>query len=277
MSKEISQCLPNCYFGSYPTQTEVNEMEEKGFNLFVDLTNINDQNITSYKVKTRYTQYPIKDNFIPTQKTSFSTLLHFISDEIRKEGTKVYIHCRGGHGRSGVLVACLLVIIKKISPRDAIIETTKVHNLRKGIKTKWKLLGSPQTRLQRKFVITFFEPYIVKFHSFLHNQYTQLFHIPNFDFFISVNHAYRYFLQIIQCRNIKHLLQISSDSILETYKYNILYNIVYYKLKHNPFILTNLLHTGWKPFVYPSNSLMADILHEIRDKEFKSKVKKRFI
>jgi len=41
------------------------------------------------------------------------------------ENNKLYIHCRGGHGRAGLVVACLLCSIYDYPPEKSIELTSK--------------------------------------------------------------------------------------------------------------------------------------------------------
>jgi len=68
---------------------------------------------------------------------------------------KIYIHCRGGHGRAGLVVACILSSICKISAIEAIKQTNEFHNNRKIMKIRWRKLGSPQTKKQKDFISEF--------------------------------------------------------------------------------------------------------------------------
>ena len=74
-----------------------------------------------------------------------------------KNGEKIYIHCKGGHGRSGVVVACLLCNIFKINPTKSIQLTNEYHNQRTDMKEKWRKIGSPQTAQQKTFVYKMFK------------------------------------------------------------------------------------------------------------------------
>jgi ribA/ribD-fused uncharacterized protein len=72
---------------------------------------------------------------------------------------KMYIHCKGGHGRSGVVVASILCQMGGISPQKSLELTRKYHSRRKVMREKWREIGSPQTSVQKTFVYKFFEPF----------------------------------------------------------------------------------------------------------------------
>ena len=146
-------------FGSYPNNESVLELE-KNLNVkyFVNLTSSDEKKITPYYTNNIYISYPIPDRHVPTDWKSYATFIIRLSDIIfnLKNDEKIYIHCKGGHGRSGVVVASLLCYVFKLSPEDAISHTSLCHNQRKEMKEKWRLIGSPQTYKQKKFIYCFF-------------------------------------------------------------------------------------------------------------------------
>ena len=149
-------------FGSYPTQTSVYELENLGnVRCFIDLTEHNEKNIHPYTTSYEYIHFPIKDRGIPTALLSFSAFIVRVSKIIRKllDHQTIYIHCRGGHGRSGLVVACILCYIFKMNPYDALIYTSKCHSNRSIMRDKWRRIGSPQTYNQKKFVYKMFQGY----------------------------------------------------------------------------------------------------------------------
>jgi len=50
--------------------------------------------------------------------------------ELLKAGEKIYIHCWGGHGRTGTIIACLLGYLYPIEPDCALHLTSVYHQLR---------------------------------------------------------------------------------------------------------------------------------------------------
>lgn len=159
-------------FGSFPTQEAVNELEREGVRFFINLTYNHEKKITPYKTNYEYINFPIPDQRTPPNWDIFAKFILQISKIIvhLKPRELVYIHCKGGHGRSGVVVACLLCYIFNMSPNDALEHTTKCHSNRSIMRDKWRKIGSPQTRLQKTFVHKFFEP--LYFHRAYRNGYT---------------------------------------------------------------------------------------------------------
>lgn len=147
-------------FGAYPTQKEVEILEQNGVQYFLDLTYPEETNTKRYSTIYNYENFPIKDNDIPRNSVEFSNLIIRYSEIIENLnfGEKIYIHCRGGHGRSGLVAACLLVYIYNITPENAMYITTKGHCNRETLSEKWRTLSSPQSRKQRIYVLNFFKP-----------------------------------------------------------------------------------------------------------------------
>jgi protein-tyrosine phosphatase len=148
-------------FGSYPTQDNIYILQNEGVRYFIDLTYYNEKNILPYKTDYNYIKYPIRDHSIPEDWKSFSILIIGICNILNslKENEKIYIHCKGGHGRSGILVACIFCYYYKLDVDTALQKTKECHSKRPIMKDKWRKLGSPQNIIQKDFVKRFFEPF----------------------------------------------------------------------------------------------------------------------
>jgi protein-tyrosine phosphatase len=152
-------------FGGYPSQENVDFFESINVKYFVDLTSTGEKHIIPYKTNYEYLNYPILDGCSPKDWDNFAQFIYTLSKIIANLGIdeKIYIHCKGGHGRAGVVVACLLCHIYKLKPFHALVKTKKYHNNRVEMREKWRRLGSPQTKSQKNFVYNFFNPlYIYK-------------------------------------------------------------------------------------------------------------------
>ena len=149
-------------FGCYPTQDDIDDLYRNGVRYFVNLTESCESRITPYTVRSdcEEIKFPIRDHSVPRFWEPFSKFIFRISTIITElpSSHKIYIHCRGGHGRAGMVVAILLCHILKMEPIDAIKKTTEYHALRPNIKEKWKAIGSPHEYRQRAFVYRYFEP-----------------------------------------------------------------------------------------------------------------------
>jgi len=100
--------------------------------------------------------YPIEDHKIP-QHAAFlahvNELLQLILD-----GHILYIHCLGGHGRTGTYVACLLMILYGLTAKHALFYTQTFHNLRRKIDKRCPGIFpcmSPENDVQIEFVHNF--------------------------------------------------------------------------------------------------------------------------
>jgi hypothetical protein len=152
-------------FGGYPNHKQIIELQEEGVTWFIDLTNSNEKNIKIYShLVNNWINYPIKDGHIPEDKKKFVIflLLLQIVMESLKPGEKIYLHCRGGHGRSTLVIACFLSMVFNIPPLDGLNLAKEYHTLRPNLKSKW-LVGWPLSLKQRKFVESFFGS--IYFHS----------------------------------------------------------------------------------------------------------------
>jgi len=149
------------YFGSYPRQSDIDEMERQGFVMFIDLTDSGDsRKITPYKTTKRYVNFPIKDISVPKYESSFARFILLMCNELTelKRGEKIFFSCVGGHGRSGIVCAALLTQYKNLEPNDALDLTNDIHSKRLIMKDRWRRIGSPQTSEQKEFVKSLFFP-----------------------------------------------------------------------------------------------------------------------
>jgi protein-tyrosine phosphatase len=146
-------------FGSYPCQETIKDLIHIGVNIFVDLT-CEDEELPNYSAPDSVKiKYPIKDRYIPTDTRSFSHFIISLSKIIKEIPlcNKIYIHCKGGHGRSGLVVACLICQMFSLTPFESLKYTSECHNKRKVMKEKWRKIGAPQTTLQKRFVHQLFK------------------------------------------------------------------------------------------------------------------------
>ena len=102
-------------FGNYPDLEKFNKLKELGVKYFVDLTTSNEKTkLKQYPTQNIvYISYEVKDRYVPENILNYAKFLHNLKliYENLKNDEKIYIHCKGGHGRSGVVVSCLLFFI----------------------------------------------------------------------------------------------------------------------------------------------------------------------
>lgn len=159
-------------FGSFPTQESVHELEEHGVRHFIDLTGFRERKTVPYITKYQHIKYSIIDHQTPGDCKSFAQLILVICDIIRKlkRNEKIYVHCKGGHGRSGIVVASILCYYYNFSPEKALSLTSRYHSQRPEMREKWRQLGSPQSKHQKDFVLRFFKP--LKYGKMLHTNHS---------------------------------------------------------------------------------------------------------
>ncbi len=92
----------------------------------------------------RHVNFPITDQHVPTPE-----LMHEILDCIDSNleaDRPVYLHCWGGHGRTGTVVACRLIKEGRATKENFV---SVIANLRHNVKTS---IPSPENAQQRNFV-----------------------------------------------------------------------------------------------------------------------------
>lgn len=149
---------PRLFFGGYPTSQQVHELKEKGFRYIVDCTTAQEKKRLSVydpkEVGLVYISFPIQDNCVPKETETFFEFIGWISYLIEhmEANEFMYIHCKGGHGRSGLICASLLCHIYGMSPAFSIQEVSWAHKNRPALAPKWKHRLCPSNEIQRIFV-----------------------------------------------------------------------------------------------------------------------------
>jgi len=120
----LNRPLPNSYWvipgrllaGEYPigsdytdARTRLARFREAGINYFIDLTEKGE--LPAYRhllpVYTRYQESPIADTCVPASVAQVLGLLSDIRAAVEARRC-VYVHCRAGIGRTGLIVGCYL-------------------------------------------------------------------------------------------------------------------------------------------------------------------------
>ena len=273
-------------FGAYPSKEGLEELYINNVRHFIDLSSIeDDKRVQKYITEYNYIRFPIKDKRVPTNWKKFSWLIINIIGIIKNlnNNEKIYIHCIGGHGRSGILVACLLCYIYGIPPSDSITKTTEYHNNRKDMREKWRKIGSPQTRSQKHFVSKFFEPLYIytnqtKYFSYdFNNESNFSVIIPNYGMFPNAKAAYYAFkdpynndyvgkletaidINIVEEIFCSHKI---TDIKWEQNKERYIFLILKYKFNQHEVLKNQLLNTGLRPIYYHSNDLFMGKIENI--------------
>ena len=95
---------------------KINRFFEVGVRHFVDLTELGElipyevilsEGSRAANITATYQRFPIPDISVPRDAEFLAEILLTIDRQIRQGGA-VYVHCRGGVGRTGLVVACWL-------------------------------------------------------------------------------------------------------------------------------------------------------------------------
>lgn len=141
--------------GEYPgarslqaARQRIGRFERAGVTVFVDLTHPTDflAPYAELLTSSRRSHHPIVDNDIPTVAEMSATLDAI--DAALADGETVYVHCWGGIGRTGTVIACWLVRHGS-TPEDAI---ALIRERRRTTPDFERDPDAPQTSAQRAFV-----------------------------------------------------------------------------------------------------------------------------
>jgi Protein-tyrosine phosphatase len=155
---------PNLLAGEYPaaatpdaTRHKLGRYLDCGIQTFIDLTypgekpsyvEILQQEAKARGIVVQYHRMAIPDLGIPDSHGTMKDILDVIDDSMAAGG--VYVHCRGGIGRTGTTVGCWLVRNTKRSGEQALEETNRLF--RTFSERSKESAYSPETRDQMNFV-----------------------------------------------------------------------------------------------------------------------------
>lgn len=149
---------PRLLFGGYPSQSQFEYLKSVGVRYFIDLTTpIERKRLPVYNQhdnKIIYINFPIRDNFIPYNMEMFNEFINWLvfTIGVMNENEFMYIHCKGGHGRSGMVMCCILCAMHNLLPEKSIEEVTISHKERPLLTSKWKTRVCPSNEVQQVFV-----------------------------------------------------------------------------------------------------------------------------
>ncbi len=168
--------LVECYWvlpgqllaGEYPARAgnrnaaeRIDELLEAGIDVFIDLTKPEElppylpllrQRASMKQIQTAHRRFPIVDFSLPERATMLAALDSI--DAALADGHHVYLHCRGGLGRTGMAVGCYLVRHGRTG-RQALEQIKDYWLSRPGRRS---MPISPETPDQAKFVMEWREP-----------------------------------------------------------------------------------------------------------------------
>jgi ADP-ribosyl-[dinitrogen reductase] hydrolase len=156
--------LPNSYWvlpgrllaGEYPgglgpeqTQARLARLLEAGVNSFVDLTQPGEAEPyeAALPVSIDYLRKPIRDHGTPATAVQMAEILGCLRTALH-EGRRVYLHCRAGIGRTGMVAGCLLVE-QGLSGEDALTELNRLWR-QSARASQWPAV--PETAEQIEYV-----------------------------------------------------------------------------------------------------------------------------
>jgi ADP-ribosylglycohydrolase len=142
--------LPNSYWvlpgrllaGEHPggttpqlTRERLSQLLESGIDCFLDLTQPKELDPYDAALPTgiRYLRRPITDHGTPTDPREMAEILDCLRGALR-EGRRIYLHCRAGIGRTGMVAGCLLVE-QGFPGEDALAELNRLW--RQSARSDW--------------------------------------------------------------------------------------------------------------------------------------------
>ncbi len=140
-------------FGKQPTPVQAELLNKQGYTVFVNLLENAGKNEAVYKAE-MIIPFPIMNDSCPKQ--SIEDLITKLR-EILKEGRKMYIHCKNGRGRTGLVVSCLIGMLFDIDADSAIDIVNKAHRKGHGRSKKWQKHEIPSHRNQMKYIEDFLD------------------------------------------------------------------------------------------------------------------------
>ena len=163
--------MPNSYWvvpggfaaGEYPgaydegdARAKIGMLLEAGITRFIDLTEAGllspyvrllDEEAAALGAAVRHDRHAIVDGAVPSSRGAMAATLDAI-DAAMSEGHVVYVHCRGGIGRTGTVVGCWLVRHGRTGDEAL----SMVAELFSGMAKAGRGLRSPETSRQEAYV-----------------------------------------------------------------------------------------------------------------------------
>jgi ADP-ribosylglycohydrolase len=158
--------LRNCYWvltdqllaGEHPgghtreeTRTRLSRLLQAGVECFIDLTQPGEVERYDEELPpgVEYLRKPVKDHGLPDVREHMEEILDCLHDALRT-GRRIYVHCRAGIGRTGMVVGCLLVE-RGMGGDEALDELNRLWRQSERAAT-WSWV--PETEEQNEYVRT---------------------------------------------------------------------------------------------------------------------------
>jgi hypothetical protein len=148
------------YYGSFPNQAMMNQLVKEKFDIIINLTRDGEEDLyrlvpspPGFPVQNEieYIHYPIDDNQGPDDYDDYCCFITWIKYRYFDK-KKIYIHCRGGHGRSSMVSVSVMYTISPIEFHEAIRYVNESHNNRVNLRNKWRKRKSPFNTIQYYFL-----------------------------------------------------------------------------------------------------------------------------
>lgn len=145
--------------GKYPGGKNLQDLERRlgplldaGFDGFLDLTEAGE--MPAYDAylppNVQHVRQPIKDHGVPRDAAHMADVQASL-DALLQQGRRVYVHCRAGIGRTGVVVACHL-IEQGLTPTAAL---SRLNELWQGSDRSDTWPEVPETDEQKQFILAY--------------------------------------------------------------------------------------------------------------------------
>ena len=120
-------------FGAHPSSNTIQSLVDAGVTTVVSL--VTDEEIKKYNLyqsegPIKILRMPIPDGGITSDDDTFA-LAHRLAVLLETTDEVIYIHCRSGHGRTGIVAACLVSEVMRYDPPRAIKYVQLCHKSRK--------------------------------------------------------------------------------------------------------------------------------------------------
>lgn len=174
----ISSVIPQrVYFGPYPNQTMCERLLDESFDVIIDLTSSEieasqrfclpppgfryrevpsfleeDQIYGIVPASFKRVAFPIEDNHCPADSIKYCRFIAYVIESFMIPKKKIYIHCRGGHSRSGMMCVSLVCVALNYELQRAIEFVSQAHHDRKHIRDWWKNRRIPINYAQHMFL-----------------------------------------------------------------------------------------------------------------------------
>lgn len=149
----------NIYAGEYPgdkygekAEDKIRQMTHFGVRHYIDLTEEGELVPYAHLLPkdATYTRFPIRDCGIPSSLDAVEGMLNHIRELSKRDDGYVYIHCWGGVGRTGTIVACYLA-------KESFETTMKNLRYRFSEMPKSANRVTPDTKEQENFIRQYVE------------------------------------------------------------------------------------------------------------------------